>query len=638
MDFRIPESFRDPKIFVIAARLKLKDNWVKDELCKVSRDPAFRDFYYNLKSDFELCDLNEFCRDKKIKLFIKKNSVIENFGEGVETYLSYLKKPSIQMSADRFFFFPKGLGKKCQYFHEMLDLSKIEYKSKSSEDCLYKTGLLKIEEFYGISISIWSKFMIGKNNFYEKFRFGSYKYEKSIDIHYCKASHKFYPILDKTKYFVNYFPCKNRFKGCNYVFQFKQMLMKHEKKCSNEQSFTIKQQEYGVNSNLIDKLISLGHLSERPSNENFIFFDIECICPKVNDQFGETKILSTHKLLSIAVNKFINGKHEQKCWVIEDDSKISETKIVQNFLDFCRNAQKEIIISEEIIRCHTMLEKSLTLNRARDLRHDEIWKLKRTLETYFELPIFGFNSSKYDNNVIFNHIVKCLDNHSSEDPDKFKPSSMTILKKGTKYFSIKFDRLHFKDLLNFTCPMSLDTYLATWTDNFEKLVYPFEFFSSILEIRGFFDFPSIDKFTTTVKGSVDPIMYHKCKEIFERHRNLPENDPRHWKSFEDYLRYYNISDVYPASVGMIKQFKKFQENFGRSPMQFLGLPSFASESMFNLYDKSCPNIFSFPKDSPATQIFREQVIGGLVNVFKRHVSLLNEEIPKGARTNKNGKI
>ena len=637
--FTIPKSYREPKIFAIAARIKSGDRWDFPSLRKLIKDPEFREFYYNLKSDLEILDLEIICRKNKINLFISENNKIESFGEGKEVYLKILTKPSIRFFVEDFLYHPDGLGKACLHMHEILQQLEFENLSTRQNYLLSNQEFLKMESEFKISIEVWSKISSGTHFLFEKLRFGTCKYEKILEIHYNETTKKFYPITNHEKYFANFFPCKNRVKGCLYVFNAKSKLIKHETTCSDVQSFRVKQTEYGNNTNLIDKLIKLGHLSKRPVNDNFCFFAIECVCPKIDSEFGKTKILASHKLLSIAVNKFINGKHEQKCWVVEDNSKISETKIVEKFLNFCREAQKEMKIPDEVILAYETLSRYKTLNGAKFLRHDEIFRLKRILESYIELPIFGFNSSKYDNNVIFNHIVKTLDNISNESEiEKFNPSSMSILKKGTKYFSIKFEHLHFKDLLNFTCPMSLDRYLKVWTDNFEKLVYPYEHFSSISEIRACRDFPKIEHFNTVLKGEIDQESYDKCLKIYNSRRNLPEDHKDHWKSFEDYLIYYNISDVYPASLAMIRQFQTFEQNFGRSPIQFLGLPSFASESMYNLYDKNCPNIFSFSKNSSATQVFRSQIIGGLVNVFKRHVTLLEESAPDAAKYNKNGRL
>ena len=54
--------------------------------------------------------------------------------------------------------------------------------------------------------------------------------------------------------------------------------------------------------------------------------------------------------------------------------------------------------------------------------------------------------------------------------------------------------------MNFTCPMSLDKYLKTWTSQFSKLVYPYEHFESIEQIREQKNFPSHAEFKSSLKG------------------------------------------------------------------------------------------------------------------------------------------
>ena len=262
---------------------------------------------------------------------------------------------------------------------------------------------------------------------------------------------------------------------------------------------------------------------------------------------------------------------------------------------------------------------------------NDIFKLKRHLEVFTTLPIYGYNSSRYDLAIIFDLIVRVYDESG------MPRNAINLLKKGASYFSCVFGRLHFKDLLNFTCPMSLDRYLKTWTSDEIKLLYPYEKFGSIEEIRAQIEFPPINDFRTLLKPDVDEDIYTQCKNEYDRRLQLPSGHPEKWENFEDYLRFYNLSDVKPASLAMINQFKVYEENFGSYANHFLGLPGFAKHSMFKMYDSACPNIFTFPPTSDATHVFREGIIGGLTNVYKRHATLdQSEEAAHAAKYSKRG--
>ena len=70
-----------------------------------------------------------------------------------------------------------------------------------------------------------------------------------------------------------------------------------------------------------------------------------------------------------------------------------------------------------------------------------------------------------------------------------------------------------------------------------------------------------------------------------------------------------------------------------------GLPSFAQFAMFRMYKFESPSIFSFPQEySHLVKMFREHTHGGLVNVYQRHVTTLDEEAAYSAKFNKSGKF
>ena len=305
-------------------------------------------------------------------------------------------------------------------------------------------------------------------------------------------------------------------------------------------------------------------------------------------------------------------------------------EMITEFINFCENEAARMQIDEEIVNS---IERLKLLNKTPPPNFDkeDLFKLTQHLKSHLVLPIYGFNSSRYDLNIIFHLITKVYDKPG------FNRKTVNLLKKGTAYFSLNIGRLHFKDLLNFTCPMSLDRYLKTWTTDCTKLIYPYEKFETIEEIRQQIEFPPIADFRSTLKPVVDEEIYTLCKNEYERRMCLPAGHEDKWSSFECFLKHYNLSDVKPASLALIKQFDTYLDNFGVYPNAFLGLPSFAKYAMFLMYDANCPNIFTFPESSDATKVFREGIIGGLTNVYKRHVTLdENEDASLAAKYSKRG--
>ena len=84
---------------------------------------------------------------------------------------------------------------------------------------------------------------------------------------------------------------------------------------------------------------------------------------------------------------------------------------------------------------------------------------------------------------------------------------VSVIKKGTCYFTIKLTKtlgdrkqvIVFKDILNFTSPMSMDQYLQTWNGFKSKLIWPYAKFSGIEEILAAKEFPPIEDFFNDLK-------------------------------------------------------------------------------------------------------------------------------------------
>ena len=103
--------------------------------------------------------------------------------------------------------------------------------------------------------------------------------------------------------------------------------------------------------------------------------------------------------------------------------------------------------------------------------------------------------------------------------------------------------------------MSLDKYLKTWGTEAEKMVYPYTLFETIEEIRECVFFPQIELFSCDKE--INPEVYQKCKLMFDTRMALPHDHPDKWHSFEDYLKFYNLSDCAPHCPRINKSIPDF---------------------------------------------------------------------------------
>ena len=656
MKILIPKFYKNSYIFGLVLAKHYNFLWPKSArtINKELKKDEFKSKYTEQCDMYGSSTIENLSTIFSVTLYIKYCERYSSTGSGNVIYLDIGENCYFHTVPYNFFYLPKGISKDrkiytrldeiLNYFEIPVQISNVIWQTGLSEldPCpLKRQNLNQIEKKYNISILVWSKKETNKDHYeFHCIRSGgggnNKKYE--INLHWQKESKSYLLITNTKLYFKNFYTCKNLALGCHYQFSRIGKLRDHEKSCITPteacENPTIKQKAFGRQSHPLEKALDLNLIKYLPSNENFIFFDIECCLPKVNTTVGQSFITHTHKLVSIAANSYINGQYNSRVWTVKDSSMESEEEIAKEFLDFCLGQKSIMLIDDNLSNGITKLYKILSEKNYDniDISVEELHELQSSMKSYTELVVFGFNSSKYDLNILFKYLLK-----SVSDFD-YKNKAVRVLKKNMKYFSIHMSGLHFKDLLNFSSPMTLDKYLKTWTNDQAKLVYPYEFFDSIENIRACKTFPPAEVFRTTLKGDIDMAIYDKCKLEFERRVALPVDNSEKWQSFECYLKYYNLSDVQPVSLAIVNQFTTFVKNFGFSPMQSYGLPSFARIAMYKNYSKTSPNIMTFPSNSDATKIFRQNIIGGLCSVYKRHCTLLDEPAAFSAKHNKLGKL
>ena len=93
--------------------------------------------------------------------------------------------------------------------------------------------------------------------------------------------------------------------------------------------------------------------------------------------------------------------------------------------------------------------------------------LQESLECYCNvLPVFGFNSSKYDLNLIKSYLLPILVNERDIEP--------TVIKKTNQFISFKFGDTQLLDIMNFHGgATSLDSFLKAYKTSETRRFFPF---------------------------------------------------------------------------------------------------------------------------------------------------------------------
>ena len=155
---------------------------------------------------------------------------------------------------------------------------------------------------------------------------------------------------------------------------------------------------------------------------------------------------------------------------------------------------------------------------------------------------------------------------------------INIIKKGNNYMQISFGHIQLRDVLNYTTPCNLSTYLSQWQISEKKSIFPFSLFQSVKDMKKCVTFPSKLEFWSELKQeTVDQNTYELAKKEFERCQKLPNTDVGHVSNMFDWLRVYNLLDVKPLTEAIETANDKFNEFFKVDPLISMSLPSLAFE-------------------------------------------------------------
>ena len=170
-----------------------------------------------------------------------------------------------------------------------------------------------------------------------------------------------------------------------------------------------------------------------------------------------------------------------------------------------------------------------------ELMKKKIQKMKQVFESYCEqLPVLGFNSGKYDVNLIKSELALHLGLHKST-AHKF------IIKKNNNYTCLANSALKFLDMCNYLPPgTSYDSFLVSFNVPVRKSFFPYEYLtnaSKLDETR----LPPPECFYSSLKNS--NTLENKT---FLRYSRLIENEN---KSSDEALKILKLETTPSSSIG-----------------------------------------------------------------------------------------
>ena len=265
------------------------------------------------------------------------------------------------------------------------------------------------------------------------------------------------------------------------------------------------------------------------------------------------------------------------------------------------------------------------------IQKNQLIDLQESLERYCNvLPVFDFNSAKYDLNLIKSFLLPILINERNIEP--------TVIKKANQFISFKFADIQLLDIMNFLGgATSLDLFLKAYKTSETKVFFPYEwcdhpdkmqntelplydaFYSKLRSCKPleaeYADYVNLLKSGLTTEQAVVKLKLSKPPPTgIENHQYLHQiRKQKQMSSFKDFLRWYNNKDVVPTLEAMQKMVAFYHDK--DIDMLKLGctLPNLPN---ICLHKSTDAKFYPFTEgDKDLLEKIREDVVGGPSIVF-----------------------
>ncbi|KAJ8020744.1 hypothetical protein HOLleu_40418 [Holothuria leucospilota] len=409
---------------------------------------------------------------------------------------------------------------------------------------------------------------------------------------------------------------------CRRLFKAHKSLQKHVPRCKQHVTYRYPGGVYELPPTIFDRLQEIGIcISKQDQFYPYrITYDIETYLDKddvLQSNGTKLKFLGQHKLLSISVCSNVPGFTEPKCFISQGDP----GKLVDEFVNYCHTISQtafEIVTRGLSIRSALEVLESMTGDEAREFSFDEdsqgcrppkqlVKSLLASLINYCrQIPVVGFNSGKYDVNLLRGFLYKSLENLND---DENRPSIDQIIKRNCDYMAISCKWFKFLDIKNYLAPgCSYKQFLKAYKCEEEKGFFPYDWMDK-LEKLSEPALPPHEAFYNKLKGeNISEEDYQHCVNVWETNQ---------MEKFSDFLIWYNNKDVVPFLEAIEKMFSFYREKNIDMFKHGISVPGLTLRYLFNNLEDT--HFCIFPHNhSDLYHVFRENVVGGPSIVFNRY--------------------
>ena len=350
--------------------------------------------------------------------------------------------------------------------------------------------------------------------------------------------------------------------------------------------------------------------------------------------------IARHVPLSVSVASNVPGHEPPRCYVTDGDSDklvgtmmrglsaISDT-VFGMLIPSYDNVLNELEVRKEA--WDEADRKALKEDEYKQEDHDEEVEMEavktnpyktmigQLLGCLHQLPVIGFNSGKYDLNVIKQFFVPYLlkpskqednDDVNDEDEEDDYDETRFVIKRHKTFMCFSTKKLKFLDIINFLAPgYSYDKYLKAYGCELQKGHFPYEYMDGIGKLEDS-ALPPQEAFYSRLKSEgISYEDYARCQAVW---------GDNGMKTMYDFLVWYNNRDVVPFLDAIDKQFAFYKQQNIDMFKDGVSVPGLTLLYLFNeLPSNTFFTVFN-QTNSDLHLLVKDNIVGGPAIIFHRY--------------------
>ena len=354
-------------------------------------------------------------------------------------------------------------------------------------------------------------------------------------------------------------------------------------------------------------------------------FDFECFFDRDNVPADSDKVhwIARHVPLSVSLASNVPGLEPAQCYVTDGDSDKLVADMMSHLHAVSDAAFESLKPSYESVLNELEARKEAWDDAESEANAEEEEERSKTNpfntlagelhDWLHQLPVIGFNSGKYDLNMIKRSFVPLLISNNA-----------AVIKRQNTFMCLSTTKLKFVDICNYLAPgVSYAKYLTAYGCELGKGHFPYEYMDDLQKLEDRVLPPQAAFYSQLRNEGISVADYARCQAVW-RDNGM--------ETLREYLIWYNNRDVTPFLDAIAKQAAFYHNRHIDIFKDGISVPGLALSYMFNDLP---PNTFFTVFNETSKDLHhlvKDNIVGGPAIIFHRYHEKDVTKIRRGRET------